>query len=196
MQKKRKPIGRKRAHVDIGICFEPLEPRLLLSGTWGAVVDGPTSDSQANAAGGFGSEMATLSEGSTGFGLQALSHNQSTSSTGTQVNELADASVLKGFDAGDPAAEIPANADRAKPARSETAATFSVDSDSRATNPGRQSHRSDASGPDELVFINENVDGYEEIVDGLISDPNRAIEVVILEADRDGFQQVDEIETM
>ena len=29
-------IKRKRNAENIGICFEPLEPRLLLSGSWGA----------------------------------------------------------------------------------------------------------------------------------------------------------------
>ena len=32
-----------------GVCIEPLEPRLLLSGTWGAGVDGPAADEPASA---------------------------------------------------------------------------------------------------------------------------------------------------
>ena len=36
-----------------GICFEPLEPRLLLSGSWGAGIDMPSPDSSAHTEGGF-----------------------------------------------------------------------------------------------------------------------------------------------
>ncbi len=46
----------------------------------------------------------------------------------------------------------------------------------------------------ELVLVNENVVDYEQLITDLKgSDNNRVIEVVVLESDRDGIQQVSEI---
>ena len=45
----------------------------------------------------------------------------------------------------------------------------------------------------ELIFINENVEGYEQLIAGLKGDDNRSYEVVILDADRDGIAQISEI---
>ena len=53
MRKKQKKRYRERHLSKAGICFEALEPRLLLSGSWGAVVDGPGADTQADAHGGL-----------------------------------------------------------------------------------------------------------------------------------------------
>ena len=73
MGKKRIQSKRKRAAMAIGIVFEPLEPRLLLSGSWGAVADGPPADSQENAASGFESDMISFSEGPEGVGPRTSS---------------------------------------------------------------------------------------------------------------------------
>ena len=46
----------------------------------------------------------------------------------------------------------------------------------------------------ELVLVNENVTDYEQLIADLqASDNNRVIEVVVLESDRDGIEQVTEI---
>jgi hypothetical protein len=46
----------------------------------------------------------------------------------------------------------------------------------------------------ELVIVNEDVADYKQLIDDLqASDDNRVIEVVVLESDRDGFDQVSEI---
>lgn len=46
----------------------------------------------------------------------------------------------------------------------------------------------------ELVLVNENVADYEQLVTDLQgSDNNRIMEVVVLESDRDGIEQVSEI---
>ena len=60
MLKKGKRIRKKHSALAVGICFEPLEPRLLLSGSWGAGVDASSEESQANAPGGFGQETVAL----------------------------------------------------------------------------------------------------------------------------------------
>src|SRR5210317_74271 len=46
----------------------------------------------------------------------------------------------------------------------------------------------------ELVFVNENIADYEQLIADLQgSDANRIIEVVVLESDRDGIEQVSDI---
>ncbi len=44
----------------VGILLEPLEPRLLLSGSWGAVVDASPTNSQVNAFGECSKEAVFL----------------------------------------------------------------------------------------------------------------------------------------
>ena len=41
-------IRKKHCASPAGICFEALEPRLLLSGSWGAGVEASPAESQAN----------------------------------------------------------------------------------------------------------------------------------------------------
>jgi len=48
MRKKQKKWHRERHLSKAGICFEVLEPSLLLPGSWGSVVDGPGAESQAD----------------------------------------------------------------------------------------------------------------------------------------------------
>ena len=48
--------------------------------------------------------------------------------------------------------------------------------------------------PKELVFVNQNVPDYEQLIADLQKgDENRNLEVVLLEADRDGIEQVSEV---
>ena len=45
----------------------------------------------------------------------------------------------------------------------------------------------------ELVFVNDNVADYQQLIDDLQQDDNRIIEVVVLDSDQDGIEQVSEI---
>ena len=85
--------------MPIGICFEPLEPRLLLSGSWGAGVEAASPDSQANSDGSSGMDTVTISDAPEGIGLDALSQNQHVLGVGTFIDVLADAPVLNPFNA-------------------------------------------------------------------------------------------------
>ena len=107
MRKKIKRIRIKQNAKDIGVCFEPLEPRLLLSGSWGAGVDRPTLDSQLNPAGTIGPQTFTVSQSHDLTGTEALLQNQHALVTGTFVDVLASAQALDGFntDSGTDAAE-------------------------------------------------------------------------------------------
>ena len=60
MKKKGQNTQNNHHTLAVGVCFEPLEPRLLLSGSWGAGVDASPAESQANAPGGFGQETVVL----------------------------------------------------------------------------------------------------------------------------------------
>jgi len=81
----RKKVGRnkrKQNTEDIGICFEPLEPRVLLSGSWGAGVDSSSLDSQPNVQGDFTQETGVLFESTGTSGMDALQQKQSQPETG------------------------------------------------------------------------------------------------------------------
>ena len=156
--------------MEIGICFEPLEPRLLLSGSWGTGVEASSADSQSATESGFGANIVTISDGPEAIGLNALSQNQHALGVGTFVDVLADAPVLNSLNAD--------NQDNSNESNS--------DSDTLVDN-------TDVNASQEIVFINTNVDGYEELIAGLKSDDFREYEVVMLDADRDGIDQISEV---
>ena len=126
MRKKIERIRRKRNVEDIGICFEPLEPRLLLSGSWGAGVDNPSPDPQPNTQGDFTQETAVLFESTGTSGVDALQQSKSQPGTGTLVDILASAPAIDEFTAFSPVKEAAPSEGQAAPATSDTH-TASVD---------------------------------------------------------------------
>ena len=173
---------------DIGVCFEPLEPRLLLSGSWGAGVDGPSPDPQASAHDGFTQETVVFSENTVGSGADALIQNQSVPESGALVDVLAQAPPLNVFAAAGPVPEAPSASDQT--------ATVTGDTSSNGTEPipDLKSDRTDEAGVRELVFISDNVADYEKLIADLQrGDDNRIIETVLLDSDLDGIAQVSEI---
>ena len=188
MRKKIKRIRIKQNAKDIGVCFEPLEPRLLLSGSWGAGVDAPSSDSQQNTHGGFAQETVVFSKNTVGSGADALIQNQSVPESGALVDVLAQTSPLNAFAAAGPVPKAPSTLDQT--------ATITGDTPSNGTEraPDLQTDRADEAGVRELVFVNDNVAGYEKFIADLQrGDDNRGFEVVVLDSDRDGIEQVSEI---
>ena len=109
MRKKQKKGNRERHLLKSGICFEALEPRLLLSGSWGAVVDGPGADTQADSHGsltqgsmvfhadtgitGVGSEDRSLTPGSGRVDLLSLAPALNTSSNPVPALDASSASI-------------------------------------------------------------------------------------------------------
>ena len=151
--------------IPIGICFEPLEPRLLLSGSWGAGIEVSSPDLQSNAHSNFAQQTVTLAENTGVSRTDALAQNQNAPGTGALVDVLSQAPVLNAFDAAE------------------------SDSD-------MQPDLMAAAGTRELVFINENIADYQQLIADLQGgNDNRVIEVVVLDADRDGIEQVSEILT-
>ena len=176
--------------MPIGICFEPLEPRLLLSGSWGGGIDAPSPDAQLNTDGGFGPETVTLSQSPAGLSSDALVQNQHALGAGTFVDVLANAPVLSAFEANNAAVAVTealSTSDHVAPATGDTSANSS-ESDSES-----QPDRVAAAGIRELVFVNENIADYQQLIANLQkADDNRVIEVVVLDADRDGIAQISE----
>ena len=192
MRKKQKKRYRERHLPKAGICFEALEPRLLLSGSWGAVVDGPGADTQADSHGsltqgsmvfhadsgitGAGSEDRSLTPGSSRVDLLSLAPAFNTPSNPVTALEASTASI--------PTA----------PVTDDTTAMALSDNKAAATNPDPHADTLDAAIRRELVFVNDNVAAYEILINGIReSDTNRTVEIVVLDADRDGIQQVSDI---
>ena len=172
--------------MPIGICFEPLEPRLLLSGTWGAGVDASPAGSQANAHGGFTQETVVISENTLGSATDT--QRQNPRQTAVYVDLLAQAPVLNAVNAADPVLEAPTNSDQAAPAAGDIPIN-GTESDS-----DMQPYRNSAAGNFELVIVNENIADYQQLIADLQGEnTGRIIEVVVLDADRDGIEQVSEI---
>ncbi len=150
--------GRGPTH-DAGICIEVLEPRLLLSGSWGAGGEAPSAVNPA--------EVAIT--GDAGFSKSSvLNRNQNAADIESQVDILAGASALNISAVGEAA-----NLDQAPPA------------DDPASEIQNQ-----ASGR-ELILINSNLADLDGLIADLQnSDGSRSVEVVILDADREGIAQV------
>ena len=194
MRKNTKRIRLKQNAKDIGIFFEPLEPRLLLSGSWGAGVDAPSPDSSSGSTGSFGPKTVTLSASPEAFGSDALLRNQHALGTGTFVDVLANAPVLDAFDtasaadAAEPVIEAISTSNQTTAETGETATILPE------ANTEPQNEMKDAVEKRELVFVNENVPDYEQLIADLQgNDESRTIEVVVLESDRSGIEQVSEI---
>ncbi|MEN8809564.1 MAG: DUF4347 domain-containing protein, partial [Desulfobacterales bacterium] len=197
MRKKIKRIRIKQNAKDIGVCFEPLEPRLLLSGSWGAAVDGPSSDSQLNPHGDFGSETVTLSKGPDTFGSDALLRNQHGLGVGTFVDVLASALALDVFDTASEADAVEPDTEAAS--SSNQTATESGESQTKISGSDTEAKNNvtEAVEKHELVFVNDNVADYERLIADLQrDDTSRNFEVVVLDSTCDGIEQVSEVLTV
>ena len=188
MGKKHKKRDRARYSLKSGICFEALEPRLLLSGTWGAVVDGTDPNSQSNTCGGFIQETVLPSENTGGSEKVTLTQTQNAPAAGAIVDILAQTSPLTAFDAADSVPEAPSTSDQV------VSPTGISQTNGTELNFEPRPDLIDATQLREVVFVNENVANYEQLIADLQGgDGNRAFEVVILDADRDGIEQISNI---
>ena len=179
---------------EAGVCFEPLEPRLLLSGSWGAGMDAPSLDSQSNTHGNFGPETVTLSEGPDAFGSDALLRNQHALGTGTFVDVLANAPVLDAFDTASAADAIEPVIEATPTSNQTTAETGETATNLTEANPEPQNKMKDAVEKRELVFVNENISDYEQLIADLQgTDDYRVIEVVILDSHRNEIERSSQV---
>ena len=80
------------------------------------------------------------------------------------------------------------------PVTDDTTATPLTDQSDAASNTETIADTVESATRRELVFVNDNVDAYEILINGIReSDANRTVEIVVLDADRDGIQQVSDI---
>jgi hypothetical protein len=140
---------RERRRLDAGVCFEPLEPRLLLSASWGAAVVNPGQSSPANHSVSFAQE--------TTLDVAGLGRSDPAGPSGNTVRESMRVDLLGSADA-------------------------------------LKSSGLDAAAHRELVLVNGDVADQEQLVTDLQGDDtDRRLEVVILDADRNGIEQVTDL---
>ena len=166
MKKKGQNTRNNHHTLAVGICFEPLEPRLLLSGSWGAGVDASPSDSQANTPDERGRETVALHADA---GISDTQASQQQLQLIGRIDLLANASVLNAF----PAGEALENADHGAATAESASSTAAVRSQ-------------------ELVFVDAGIQNHSQLVDDILAnaDDDRVIEVIVLDADHDGVEQV------
>lgn len=153
MAKIRTTQSRKPCIESSGICFEPLEPRLLLSGSWGAGAEALSAEVPNTPGSNFAQAPAAF-DASRGHADAGAAHQGSSSPV---VDLLAQAPVLNAIPAVEPEG----------------------DTDAKAR---------------ELVFVDAGIQDYVKLVDDLmaVSAEGRDVEVVVLEASRDGIAQISE----
>ena len=170
MLKKGQRTRNSRNKSSAGVCFEPLEPRLLLSGSWGAGVDASPAESQANAPGGFGQETVALHADAGISDPQAWQQHRL--QIIGRVDLLASAPVLNAL----PAGEALENADHSAAPAEPASSTVAV-----------RTH--------ELVFVDAGIQNYAQLVDDIMAnaDDDRSFEVIMLDADRNGVDQISRV---
>ena len=185
--KKGQLIRKQRCATPNGVCFEPLEPRLLLSGSWGAGVDAPSHDSQ-RAPTAASPRRPWWSPRTSSAPERIPSTKPKPCQTAVQVDALSQAPVLSAVNAVDRVLEAPSTADLV------ASATVNNTANETGSDSDMQPDMIVAAGIYELVFVNENIADYQQLIADLQGEnDNRIIEVVVLDADRDGIEQVSDI---
>ena len=185
--RKKKRI-RERHLLKAGICFEALEPRLLLSGSWGAIVDGSGPDTPSDSHGGF-TRASMVFHADTDINTTG-SENRHLTPRSLHGDLLSRAPALNTLFNPIPDLDV---SSASIPAAPDTEATISSSLDEKKDN-APPSETLDAAVRRELVFVNNDVAAYDMLINGIReSDANRTVEIVVLDADRDGIQQVSDI---
>ena len=175
-----------------GICFEALEPRLLFSGSWGAVVDGTGPDTPSDSPGGFTRASMVLHTDTVID--TAGSENRHLKTGGGRVDFLSLAPALNTL--GNPVLSLDASSASmpAAPVNDTATTTPVADRDDAATHTEERPDTVEAVARRELVLVNDDVAAYDMLINGIReSDADRVVEIVVLDADRDGIQQVSDI---
>jgi hypothetical protein len=192
MRKKTKKCLGDRHLSKAGICFEALEPRLLLSGSWGAVVDSSGPETQTDVHGG-------LTKGSVAFhveaGFSGSANAQVNLTPGSgHVDLLSRTPALNTL--GNPLTALdPSSASiPVAPVAGTTLSSPLADQSGSPSTAEMIAGTVESVARREVVFVNDNVAAYEILINGIRdSDTNQEIEIVVLDADRDGIGQVSDI---
>jgi hypothetical protein len=187
--------SRNKRHASAsGICFEPLEPRLLLSGSWAAGIDSPAraclSDTQSD----FAQQTVAIHESAGNSVADRQLEGQNPAGAGAVVDILAQLPKLDEFDFGtvESIRDNPSPPDEKALSATDSRTTIPDDSASNGSNPLLQQESVVLAERRELVFVDSVISDYQQLVEDLIASCSdcRAIEVVALDAGRDGIEQV------
>ena len=198
-----KPIGpRDTDSFSIGIHFEALEPRILLSGSGeGAVADSALQATQSSLQDAIEAEPFTVHEQTLRLTAESLTTSEVHEAPAGQSGQTSDAS---GSDALQPNASA-TDLDLQKPFAVSVGTNSSnqlfandlpADSvDTPTAIDGLQQEMSEKETSHELVIVDSYAHSYQQLVDDLLanSDNSREIDVFVLDADRDGLEQIKEL---
>ncbi|MDJ0785080.1 MAG: DUF4347 domain-containing protein, partial [Desulfosarcinaceae bacterium] len=154
---------RKTPSASIGVLFEPLEPRLLLSGTWGTGAEDSGGAGASPVADGLGPHPAALQADIGQIDRESQANHRP--QTHGRVDLLAEAPVL---------------------------ATASQASMPIADENSAPQVQSSAVASREVVFVDTGIDDYARLVQDVLAsaDDTRNMDVILLNADGDGIDQV------
>ena len=151
-----------------GICFEPLEPRLLLSGSWGAGAEAPSADTP-------GAPGSEISPAGVDFHLDrghadAAAASPDASTAAPVVDLLVQAPALNA---------IP---------------TEVTNMEAAARTPSSESSSPEIYPLRELVFVDAGIRDYARLVEDLLAQTigDTDFEVIVLDAGIDGIAQISE----
>ncbi len=183
MHKGRKDWIREERSQASGICFEPLEPRLLLSGSWGEVIDSSGTDRPSHTQDTL-TQKTLLSGTDTDHTGPQAERSHLTAAGG--VDLLAQAPVLIPEDALESTIEGTVASNQVS---SEPIAPLNM-----MPNAGYHAMAIEVGETRELILVNEDVADYDRLIDDLrTNNAERNFEVIVLDAHRDGVSQVTEI---
>jgi hypothetical protein len=189
------PWGRRKRHASVlGICFEPLEPRLLLSGSWGAAMDSPAPAGPPVTQSDFAQQTVAIHESPGTFGVDGLQQNKSQLDARLVVDILASTPAIGEFRAVNAVSGMASSTDQETPASSDACTPPLNEADRNESNSDPQAGSMVAAAKRELIFINGNVSDYEQLIADLQgNDDQRSVELVVLDSSRGRIEQVSEI---
>ena len=192
---KKMPWVRRKHHASpLGICFEPLEPRLLLSGSWGAGIEAPAPDGLPGGENDFAQKAAAIYESADTSGGGVQHQGQHPPGAAAMVDILAQLPTLDEFGSGpvDPIPDDASTADKTALPTLDARTTFLDNATGNGSSHTLQQESVTLAERRELVFVDTGISSYQQLVDELLASRSdgREIEVIALDTGRDGIEQV------
>ena len=170
MLKNLKRILKLPENTNFGICFEPLEPRLLLSGSVEGGIDSPSPNTFQNLQTDSTQETVAIGAVENDLALNGK-YLSETSLNSSKLNEiLKELPALDFLDSGDLNCTPQSSNDLTLTAVDTSEATSAEkDTDKTASNSDQQADWLGTAGRRELVFVDTGAYNYQELVDDLLA---------------------------